>query len=158
MEPPKLLQHVNILVDDLRKAIIFYTDIVGLKLDETPDLDFPSQFFKLANGAQIHMNERKDDRPNRAHFCLVCKDFNQIFRRARAAKVIEVTAWGKIRRIGTGAMQMFLRDPSGNLVEIASRPGDVIDEDILLDREFVHPPDEKQISVHEQSPMESDLS
>ena len=46
MEPPELLQHVNILVDDLSKAIIFYTDIVGLKLDDTPDLDFPSQFFK----------------------------------------------------------------------------------------------------------------
>jgi hypothetical protein len=30
-------------------------------------------------------------------------------------------------------MQMFCRDPSGNLVEIASRPGDKSDADILTD-------------------------
>ena len=51
---------MNILVDDLDKAVPFYRDLVGLELDETPDHDFPSQFFKFANGTQIHMNQFED--------------------------------------------------------------------------------------------------
>ena len=34
-------------------------------------------------------------------------------------------------------MQMFCRDPSGNLVKIARRPGDEIDADILTDSDYV---------------------
>lgn len=139
-----VLQHVNILVDDLDRAVAFYRDVVGLKLDETPDHDFPSQFFKLANGAQIHMNEFGDTRAYRAHFCLVVHDFNEAFHRLKQAGAIDIEPWGKVRRLPTGAMQMFARDPAGNLVEIASRPGDVIAEDILND-ELVHVSDDNQL-------------
>lgn len=127
------LHHVNLMVDDLDKGVAFYRDIVGLELDDTPDHDFPSQFFKFGNGTQIHMNEFNDDKGFRSHFCIVVDDFGEVFRRMKAAGVIDITPWGKVRRITTGSMQMFARDPSGNLVEIASRPNDVIDPDILGD-------------------------
>ncbi|MBL4666493.1 MAG: VOC family protein, partial [Sneathiella sp.] len=35
-----LLQHVNILVDDLAEGVAFYNGVLGVALDETPDLDF----------------------------------------------------------------------------------------------------------------------
>ncbi len=127
------LHHINLMVDDLDKGVAFYRDIVGLELDETPDHDFPSQFFKFGNGCQIHMNEFVDDKPFRGHFCIVVDDFNDVFRRMKAADVIDIKPWGKVRRIATGSMQMFARDPSGNLVEIASRPKDLIDADVLED-------------------------
>ena len=63
------LQHVNVLVNDIDLAVAFYRDVIGLVLDETPDQGFPSQFFKLADGAQIHMNQIDDARAYRAHFC-----------------------------------------------------------------------------------------
>lgn len=133
MAGARQLHHVNILVDDLDAGVAFYRDVVGMVLDDTPDHDFPSQFFKFANGTQIHMNEFADERPFRAHFCIVVDDFNETFRRLRNAGVIDVEPWGKVRMIPTGSMQLFARDPSGNLLEIQSRPGDVIDDDILAD-------------------------
>ena len=62
----------------------------------------------------------------------------------KEAGAIDNTPWGNVRRIATGSMQMFTRDPSGNLVEIASRPDDVIDQDILKD-ELVHISDDNQL-------------
>ena len=126
-----ILQHVNVLVDDLAENVVFYRDVIGLELDDTPDHDFPTQFFKLADGKQVHMNEYADKRSFRAHFCMTVEDFNDVFRRMDAAGAIDVEPWGKVRRLDSGAFQMFARDPSGNLFEIASRPDDVIDEDIL---------------------------
>jgi lactoylglutathione lyase len=127
------MQHVNIMVDDLEKGVAFYRDIVGIELDDTPDLDFPAQFFKFENGTQIHMNEFEDAHPFRSHFCIIVDDFNDVFKRLKAHGVIDIEPWGKVRQLPTGSMQMFARDPSGNLLEIASRPEDEIDAEIMND-------------------------
>jgi lactoylglutathione lyase len=137
MSSSQILQHINIMVDDLDLGVVFYRDLVGLELDETPDHDFPSQFFKFDGKQQIHMNEYKDEHPFRAHFCIIVDDFNAVFRRMKKAGVIDIEPWGKIRRLPSGSMQMFCRDPSGNLVEIASRPKEVIDDDLLADSDWV---------------------
>ena len=123
-----LIQHVNVNVDDLDAAIPFYRDILGLPLDETPDQGFRSQFFRIGSTQQqIHMNEMPDQRQFRGHFCLVVPDFMAVFARAKAAGVIDVAPWGKIRQLPNGKMQMFVRDPSGNLIEIASTSSEIID-------------------------------
>ena len=44
MSSNQILQHVNIMVDDLDQGVAFYRDLIGLELDVTPDLDFPAQF------------------------------------------------------------------------------------------------------------------
>lgn len=133
MTTDRILHHINLMVDDLDTAVAFYRDLIGMELDETPDHDFPSQFFKFTNGPQIHMNEFPDAKGLRSHFCIVVNDFNDIFRRMKKAGAIDVEVWGKIRRLDSGAIQMFTRDPSGNLVEITSQPDVVLDEDILGD-------------------------
>lgn len=133
-----LLQHVNVNVDDLDVAIDFYRDVLGLPLDHTPDQGFRSQFFRLSGGQQIHMNELADGRAFRGHFCLVVADFGTVFARAKAAGAIDVRPWGRIRRLPSGAMQMFVRDPAENLIEIASARDAVISQSILGD-ELVEP-------------------
>ena len=123
-----LIQHVNVNVENLDAAIPFYRDILGLPLDDTPDQGFRSQFFRIGQTQQqIHMNEMHDERQFRGHFCLVVPDFMGVFRRARAAGVIDVNAWGKVRQLPNGKMQMFVRDPSGNLIEISSASSESID-------------------------------
>ena len=128
-----LIQHVNVNVDDLDAAIPFYRDVLGLPLDETPDQGFRSQFFRIGTTQQIHMNEMRDERQFRGHFCLVVPDFMGVFARAKAANAIDVAAWGKVRQLPNGKMQMFLRDPSGNLIEIANTSGEPIDLAIFRD-------------------------
>ncbi len=127
------LQHVNVNVDDLAAAIPFYRDVLGLPLDPTPDQGFHSQFFRIGERQQIHMNEIRDARPFRAHFCIEVADFAGVFARAKAAGAIDLEPWGRVRQLPGGKMQMFVRDPHGNLIEIASMIGAKIDPALLAD-------------------------
>lgn len=132
------LHHVNVNVDDLDAAVAFYRDVVGLPLDPTPDQGFRSQFFRIGANQQIHMNEIADRHQFRGHFCILAPDFPAVFRRAKQAGAIDVQPWGRVRRLPSGSMQMFLRDPSGNLVEIGSARDAVIDPALFRD-ELVEP-------------------
>jgi len=132
------IQHVNVNVDDLDAATAFYRDVLGLKLDPTPDQGFRSQFFRVGGEQQIHMNEIADAHQFRGHFCMVAPDFMALFARAKAAGAIDIEPWGRVRRLPSGAMQMFVRDPAGNLIEIASAKDARIDPAVLAD-ELVEP-------------------
>jgi catechol 2,3-dioxygenase-like lactoylglutathione lyase family enzyme len=132
------IHHVNVNVDDLDAAVAFYRDVLGLPLDDTPDQGFRSQFFRIGALQQIHMNEIADAHPFRGHFCLVVPDFTAVFGRAKAAGAIDLKPWGRVRRLPSGAMQMFVRDPSGNLIEIASARDADIDPALFAD-ELVEP-------------------
>jgi catechol 2,3-dioxygenase-like lactoylglutathione lyase family enzyme len=128
-----LLHHVNVNVDDLERCVAFYRDVLGLPLETTPDQGFRSQFFRIGASQQIHMNEIADSHQLRGHFCLVVPDFVAVFRRAKAAGAIDTKVWGRVRRLPGGAMQMFVRDPAGNLIEVASARDAVIDAALFTD-------------------------
>lgn len=132
------LHHVNVNVDDLDAAVAFYRDVIGLPLDDTPDQKFRSQFFRLGQNQQIHMNEIVDVHQSRGHFCIAVPEFEKVFLRAKAAGCIDLRVWGRVRQLPSGVMQMFVRDPSGNLIEIASHKGTAIDPAVLAD-EIVEP-------------------
>jgi catechol 2,3-dioxygenase-like lactoylglutathione lyase family enzyme len=132
------IHHVNVNVDDLGPAIPFYRDVLGLPLDPTPDQGMESQFFRINDRQQIHMNVLKDARAYRGHFCLEVPDFEGVFRRAKAVGAIDIEPWGRVRALPNGKMQMFVRDPHGNLIEVASQPGVEIDPKLFED-ELVEP-------------------
>ena len=48
-------------------------------------------------------------------------------------EIIDIKPFGKVRTLPEGAMQMFIRDPSGNLVEISSSPNYALDPSIYDD-------------------------
>lgn len=131
------IQHVNISVADLDAAVAFYTDVIGLGLASTPELGFPAQFIAINDYQEIHINEVPDAPPERAHFCLRVADFNGVFRRAKSAGVIDTTTNGRAKRLASGTIQMFVRDPSRNLVEIACDADQPVDSEILADEVFV---------------------
>ena len=130
------IQHVNLMVDDLGAAVTFYTEVLGLGLAPTPDLGFPAQFIAINDYQEIHLNQLPDVRPERAHFCMRVADFNGVFRRAKSAGAVETETWGHARRLPSGVMQMFVRDPHGNLVEIACDPDQPVDPELFADEVF----------------------
>ena len=133
------MHHVNVMVDDLATAHSFYTDVLGLEPKPTPDLGFPAQFYKINDMQEIHMNEIADAVPERAHFALRVTDFESVFHRAHQGGVIETKTWGKARVLPGGVMQMFVRDPSGNLIEIATEPGYECDPTLLTIEDVFEP-------------------
>ncbi|HEX6657241.1 MAG TPA: VOC family protein, partial [Ilumatobacter sp.] len=94
-------------------------------------MDFPAQFFRINDLQEIHLNQLQDVRPERAHFCLRVDDFTGHFLRMKALGAIEITTWGKVRRLPSGVMQMFVRDPAGNLIELSCEADEYVDPSIF---------------------------
>ena len=120
----KMIHHVNVAVDDIASATEFYRDVIGLDPIVTPDLGFPAQFFSIAAGQELHVNQLDDVHQQRAHFCIRLDDFAGVVERAAATAAIDSVTWGPATRIGTGVIQLFVRDPAGNLIELNSLPGE----------------------------------
>jgi len=127
------INHVTLVVDDLERAVAFYRDQLGLESLPAFDLDFPAHFFKVDETQQLHLTEWEDTPSFRGHVCFQVDDFNAIFDRMKALDAIDIRPWGRVRRLPDGAMQMFIRDPAGNLVEICCAPDCPIDDRIFDD-------------------------
>lgn len=135
------IHHVNLMVDDIDKAIHFYGTELGLETVPTPEMGFRAQFFKINDLQEIHVNELDDIKPERAHFCLRVDDFAVQFLRMKALGAIETNTWGRVRRLPSGVMQMFVRDPAGNLIELSCEADQYVDpaiyDDALFEPDFL---------------------
>ena len=132
------INHVTLIVSELETAAKFYEEEFGLEPVAAFVFDYPTAFFKFRNGQQLHLSEWKDEQSFRGHICIQIDDFNTTFKRMKELGIIDVAPWGNVRQLPDGAMQMCVRDPSGNLVEITSRPQDhnKIDPAIFTDELF----------------------
>jgi catechol 2,3-dioxygenase-like lactoylglutathione lyase family enzyme len=115
------INHVTLIVDDLEKARRFYTDVVGLEELPVFPFDYPTQFYRVNETQQLHLTEWKDDTSFRGHVCLTVRDFDTCYRVSRELGIVDEEPWGKVRQLPDGAMQMFIRDPAGNLLELSYR-------------------------------------
>lgn len=127
------INHVTVIVDNLEKAGQFYQNELGLEPLAAFHFDYPVMFFKFNDEQQLHISEWEDTTSFRGHICVQVDDFNGLFFRMKELNAIDIKPWGKVRQLPDGAMQMFLRDPAGNLVEISSAPGSEVDPAIFED-------------------------
>ncbi len=129
------INHVTLIVDQLETAAKFYEEEVGLEAVPAFVFDYPTAFFKFPNGQQLHLSEWEDEQSFRGHLCITVDNFNEVFYRMKELGIIDIKPWGKVRQLQKGVMQLFVRDPSGNLIEFVSRPEDAdsIDSAIFED-------------------------
>ena len=78
--------------------------------------DYPTAFFKINEDQQLHLTEWEDVFSFRGHICLQVDDINAIYWRMKELGVIDIKPWGHVRQLPDGPIQMFVRDPSGNLL------------------------------------------
>jgi lactoylglutathione lyase len=131
MSDGAFIHHVNVMVDDLTVADAFYAEVLGLERAPTPDLGFPAQFYRVGAFQEIHVNQLADVHAQRSHFCLRVDDFNGVFARAREHDLIDTATWGRVRRLPSGVMQAFVRDPSANLIELSCAPDQPVDDAVF---------------------------
>lgn len=118
------INHVALVVSNLEEACKFYEHELGLEPIPAFLFDYPTAFFKFNEEQQLHLTEWEDTYSFRGHLCVTVDDINAVFFRMKELGVIDIKPWGKVRQLPDGAIQMFVRDPSGNLVEISSDPDD----------------------------------
>ena len=110
--------HVSISVDNLEESIRFYSEVLGMEKLPTFTMASPAQFLRAGN-LQLHLVQRRVPAPEYHHFALNVDNFEAIYLKAE-----ELSLWDNkglfphLREMPDGAVQMYIRDPSGNLIEI----------------------------------------
>ncbi len=125
------INHVTLIVHNLEEACRWYEETFQLEVLPAFRFDYPAQFYKINQHQQLHLTEWPDVYSHRGHVCFQVDDFEGLFERMRDAGAIDIAPWGKVKRLPDGALQMFVRDPSGNLLELSSAPGTQLDPSLM---------------------------
>ena len=108
------VHHVSLNVGDVDAAGRFYLEVLGLEQIERPDFGFPGLWIQ-AGDTQIHLIEEQGHRaPEGQHFAFQVADIESTITELRG-RGVEVSDSMDIPGAGT---QAFLKDPSGNLIEL----------------------------------------
>jgi len=111
------VHHVSINVSDVEAALSFYVDELGLsRREDRPDLGIGGAWLD-AGDQQVHLIEAPVPEDRGQHFALRVDDLDAVVGelRGRGLEVGDPTPIGRSR-------QAFIRDPSGNTVEL-HQPG-----------------------------------
>jgi catechol 2,3-dioxygenase-like lactoylglutathione lyase family enzyme len=112
------LNHVSVIVDDLEESLRFYVDELGLTPVPTPDFGFPVIWLQ-AGEQQVHLFDRPGDAPSHAHFALQIDDFMPVYVRMKELGRLDHDTFGNsMYELPDGSMQMYVRDPAHNLIEL----------------------------------------
>jgi catechol 2,3-dioxygenase-like lactoylglutathione lyase family enzyme len=111
------INHVSIPCTDLEGTARFYVELLGAV--EIPTARFQSPVKWLAiGGQQLHLFESGTAPSVGQHFGFDVDDFEAVYRRAGELGAYDTTAFGvHLRHHPTGWVQLYLRDPAGNLIE-----------------------------------------
>ncbi len=109
------VHHVSLNVGDLDEATRFYTEVLGLEVLPRPDFGFPGLWLR-SEAQEIHLIQVENHvAPEGQHFAFRVDDLD-----ASIAELQErgVKVAGPFEIPGLAARQAFLRDPSGNMIEL----------------------------------------
>jgi YD repeat-containing protein len=110
--------HVSICAPDLKESVRFYEQIFGMEQIATYNFRFPVQYLRLGE-QQLHLFERDADPPLYHHFGIDVDDFEAAYEKAKELGIQEEKAFfSHAYELPDGTVQMYIRDPAGNLVEV----------------------------------------
>jgi catechol 2,3-dioxygenase-like lactoylglutathione lyase family enzyme len=112
------INHVSVNARDLRESVDFYVELLGAEPIPTPNFGLPTQWLALGR-TQLHLAER-DERPtSHQHFAVAVDDVEPVYRAAERRGAFDRQAFGNhLIELPGDIVQLYLRDPAGNLVEI----------------------------------------
>ena len=127
------LNHVSVCAHDLRSSIGFYVELFGLEAVPTPNFGFPVQWLR-AGERQLHLFERDGKPPIYQHFALTVEDAEPVYARAKELDCFDRTTFAShLIELPGDCVQLYLRDPAGNLVEVNARHASRLPEWIRAD-------------------------
>jgi len=123
MSEAAILTHVTVHSSDIDESVKFYGDVFGLESLPTPNFGVPCAWLALGNYQQLHLGDVGYGEGLGHHFglSLPADKFVQVYLEARERDILDGGFGTKVRRHPAGWIQMWVRDPSGNLVEVDCR-------------------------------------
>jgi catechol 2,3-dioxygenase-like lactoylglutathione lyase family enzyme len=112
------INHVSVNARDLRESVDFYVELLGAEPIHTPNFGLPVQWLALGR-TQLHLFERDLQPTSHHHFAVTVDDLEPVYRAAERLGAFDRTAFGNhLVELPGDVVQLYLRDPAGNLVEI----------------------------------------
>jgi catechol 2,3-dioxygenase-like lactoylglutathione lyase family enzyme len=110
--------HVSIHAYDLEESSRFYEEVFGMRRVPSPDFEHPVIWLEVGD-LQLHLFLRDTPAPDYHHIGIDVDDFEAAYRIAEERGLFDGDAWSPtVRALMDGSVQMYLRDPAGNLVEV----------------------------------------
>lgn len=127
------IDHITLVVRDLAASRRFYADLLGMEVVPRPDFDFAGSWFRAGN-TLLHLileHDRsgpagpgageREPSTRMQHFAFRVLDANAAWEALQASgAALRVVSPPKFRP--DGAVQVFLADPDGHVVELSSEP------------------------------------
>jgi len=146
---------VSVHANDLEASTRFYEELFGMERIAAPNFPEVNVVWLRLGAQQLHLFERDVDAPAAHHFGLDVEDFAGVYRKAKELGVLDTYApqGRSIRSHPAGWVQMYIRDPSGNLVEVdcpdvTSLPDDLRAEIPSLDDDQLQVGDERTATLY----------
>ena len=125
------MNHVSIWARDLEESARFYEQLFGMERIPAPRFRHGVVWLRLGQ-QQLHLLDAGDAPTGNQHFGLDVDDFEGVYRRAHEFGLLDHAAFGdQIREHPAGWVQMYLRDPSGNLVEVDWPDASTLDRSVV---------------------------
>jgi catechol 2,3-dioxygenase-like lactoylglutathione lyase family enzyme len=142
------INHVSVSARDLRESVDFYVDLLGAEPLDAPNFGFPVRWLALGS-TQLHLFER-DVRPTtHHHFAVAVDDVEPVYRAAERRQAFDASTFGNhLIELPGDLVQLYLRDPAGNLVEINCAGVDRLPEDLRAQLKplwDLHPQDDENM-------------
>ena len=112
------INHVAISAQNLEESARFYEELLGLQRIPTYNFGFPTQYFRCGD-LQIHVFRLNESVPHRQHLAIDVDDFHAVYEKAKELGALDSKTFSRsVTELPDGSVQMYIRDPSGNLIEV----------------------------------------
>ena len=128
------LNHVSIPAVDVDAAVEFYAELFGMERLPAPNFGFPVRWLRLGD-LELHLFhvDSPAARTNQ-HLAIEVDDFEDAYRRLKERGLLSrAQREAVLFELPSGQLQMYFRDPDGNLVEIVHRDVATVDRSVFGD-------------------------
>lgn len=140
------LNHVSVVADDIDESVAFYEEVFDFEPIPTPNFDFPGQWLEMADESQLHLFGLDTPAPQYHHYGVSVDDFEEVYYEAESRGILtDFSDWEEGTRmyeLPDGSVQMYVTDPSDNVIEVNWPDIETLDETIqeqIIDRDELLP-------------------
>jgi catechol 2,3-dioxygenase-like lactoylglutathione lyase family enzyme len=124
------INHVSINARDLQESIDFYVELLGAEPIPTPNFGIPVQWLALGR-TQLHLFERDLQPTTHHHLGITVDDLDPVYRVAQRHGAFDANTFrNHLVELPGDVVQLYIRDPAGNLIEIDQAGADRLPEDM----------------------------
>jgi catechol 2,3-dioxygenase-like lactoylglutathione lyase family enzyme len=126
------INHVSIPCRDLDESEQFYREVLGFERLPSFDFRYPVRYLGVGE-QQLHLMQLPEEEPLPSqHFAVDVDHFEAAFLRLRELGALDQRAQGTaVWELPDGSVQMYARDPAGNLLEVNWPDVSTLDREVV---------------------------